>query len=177
MSSRSALLGGAAAGGVGIALRVVGLWSDFWLDEVWTWRLAARVGSVLDVFTGIHHSNNHHLNTLIFYWIGDTPEWWLYRLPALVCGSASVALAAAVAWRRGRLEAVLAAWLTAGCFALVHFSSEARGSGPTVTFALAALWLLERDLRPSEIHGAEKNSTRLKNKKKFSCLNKAFSRQ
>ena len=146
MSSRSALLGVAAAVGVGIALRVVGLWSDFWLDEVWTWRLAARVGSVLDVFTRIHHSNNHHLNTLIFYWIGDTSEWWLYRLPALACGSASVAFAAAVAWRRGRLEAVLAAWLTAGCFALIHFSSEARGSGPAVAFALAALWLLEHDL-------------------------------
>lgn len=146
MTRRSALVGVALACFVGVALRIVGLWSDFWLDEVWTWRLAARVGSAFDVFTRIHHSNNHHLNTLFFYWIGDTPNWWLYRLPALGLGSASVALAAAVAWRHGRLEAVLAAWLTAGCFALVHFSSEARGSGPTVAFALAALWLLERDI-------------------------------
>ncbi|MDP7298828.1 MAG: hypothetical protein QF642_05650, partial [Myxococcota bacterium] len=146
MSPRTAWLAILGAVGVGIALRVVGLSSDFWLDEIWTWRIATRVDSVLDVFTRIHHSNNHHLNTLPFYWIGDTPDWWLYRLPALGLGSASVALAAAVAWRRGRLEAVLAAWLTAGCFALIHFSSEARGSGPTVAFALASLWLLERDL-------------------------------
>ena len=146
MSPRTAWLAILGAVGVGIALRVVGLSSDFWLDEIWTWRIATRVDSVLDVFTRIHHSNNHHLNTLTFYWIGDTPDWWLYRLPALGLGSASVALAAAVAWRRGHLEAVLASWLTAGSFALVHFSSEARGSGPTVAFALAGLWLLERDL-------------------------------
>lgn len=146
MSTRTAWLGILAAVIAGVALRVLGLWSDFWLDEVWTWRLASRVDSALDVFTNIHHSNNHHLNTLTFYWIGTTPNWWLYRLPALALGSATVALAAAVTWRRGRLEALLAAWLTAGSFALVHFSSEARGTGPTVAFALAGLWLLERDL-------------------------------
>ncbi|MEE2678438.1 MAG: hypothetical protein VX546_07685 [Myxococcota bacterium] len=146
MSRRAAFAWIAAACGIGFALRGLGLGTDFWLDEVWTWRIAAGVRSVPDVFTAIHHSNNHHLNTLFFYWIGDTPHAWIYRLPALTLGTASIGLGAAVAWRRGRLEAVLAAWLLAGSFALVHFSSEARGSGPAVAFALAGLWWLERDL-------------------------------
>lgn len=146
MSRRATGLAVLAALGVGFALRLPGLWTDFWLDEIWTWHLARGLHSALDVFTGIHHSNNHHLNTLLFYWIGEPAHWAVYRVPALLLGTASIALAAAVAAPRGRLEAVLAAWLTAGCFALIHFSSEARGSGPTVAFALGALWLLERDL-------------------------------
>lgn len=155
MSRRAAFAWIAAACAVGIGLRGVGLATDFWLDEIWTWRIAARVGSSLDVFTAIHHSNNHHLNTLFFYWIGDTPHTWIYRLPALILGTASIGLGAAVAWRRGHLEAVLAAWLLAGSFALVHFSSEARGSGPTVAFAFAGLWWLERDLeRPRSSNAA-----------------------
>jgi hypothetical protein len=145
-SQRSALLAVLAATLLGFALRVPGLWSDFWLDEIWTWNLAASLDSAGQVFSAIHHSNNHHLNTLIVYWLGEREHWAVYRVVALLAGSACVPLAAAVLWRRGKLAAVLAAWLTAGCFALVHFSSEARGSGPTVACALAALWLFERDL-------------------------------
>lgn len=131
---------------VGALLRAIPCWNDFWLDEVWTYLLAQRLHSPLDVFTAIHHSNNHHLNTLLVYWTGEARHWSVYRLPSLLTGIGSIALAAGFAWRRGRLEAVLAAALVAGCFALIHFSSEARGSGLAVFFALAALWLLELDL-------------------------------
>jgi hypothetical protein len=135
----------AAAVVVGGALRAVGLWSDFWLDEVWTWLEAQRLESPLEVFTKLHHSNNHHLNTLWIFALGDAPVP-AYRLLAWLTGTASIALAAGVAARRGRLEAALAAALVALSFPLIHFSSEARGSGPVVAFALAAVWLLESDL-------------------------------
>jgi hypothetical protein len=131
-----------AAGG---ALRAAGCFGDFWLDEVWTWLEAQRIESPLQVFTAIHHSNNHHLNTLWVFALGDAPVP-AYRLLAWLTGTASIALAAGVAFRRGALEAVLAAWLVAVSFPLIHFSSEARGSGPVVACALAALWLLESDL-------------------------------
>ena len=136
----------AAALGLGAVLRAIPCWNDFWLDEIWTYFSVRNLTSPLAVFSAIHHSNNHHLNTLIFYWIGDTPHWAAYRIPSLVSGTASVALAAGFAARRGRLEAVLAAVLTAFCFALIHFSSEARGYAPMVCFALLALWTLELDL-------------------------------
>lgn len=101
--------------------------------------------SPLGVFTQLHDSNNHYLQSIWLYALGDAPAW-LLRLPAFVAGNASIALCAVLGWRRGRLEALLAAWLCALCFALVHFSSEARGYAGVVFFALAAQWALESDL-------------------------------
>jgi hypothetical protein len=130
----------------GTAVRAVSCWSDFWLDEIWTWYDAQGLRSALGVFTEIHHSNNHHLNTLLFYWFGDQREWAVYRLPSLLAGAASIALSAALAGRRGRLEAALAAALAAGSFPLVHYSSEARGYALVVCFALASILALLRYL-------------------------------
>ena len=127
-------------------LRAVPCWSEFWLDEIWSWWTARGLASAPDVFRAVHHSNNHHLMTLWIYALGERDGWVLYRLPAWIAGVASVALGAALAWRRDRLEACLAALLLGSCFALVHFSSEARGYAPAVAASLAALWLLERDL-------------------------------
>jgi len=84
----------AAAVALGAVLRAIPCWNDFWLDEIWTYFSVQSLTSPLAVFSAIHHSNNHHLNTLIFYWIGDTPHWAAYRIPSLVSGTATVALAA-----------------------------------------------------------------------------------
>ena len=130
----------------GTVVRAIPCWSDFWLDEIWTWYDARELRSALGVFTGIHHSNNHHLNTLLFYWIGDQREWAIYRLPSLLAGAASIALAAALAGRRGSLEALLAAALSAASFPLIHYASEARGYALAVFFALVALLALRRFL-------------------------------
>lgn len=130
----------------GTVVRALSCWNDFWLDEIWTWADARRLDSALGVFTQIHHSNNHHLNTLFFYWLGDQREWALYRLPALFAGSGTLVLAALLGARRGRLEAVLAAGICAASFPLVHYSSEARGYSLAVFFALAALLSLLRFL-------------------------------
>jgi hypothetical protein len=100
--------------------------------------------SPLGVFTQLHDSNNHYLQSLWLYAVGDAPAW-LLRLPSFLAGSATIAVAAALGWRRGRLEALLAAWLCALSFALVHFSSEARGYAGVVFFALCAQWILEAD--------------------------------
>ena len=54
-----------------LALRVPGLFTDLWLDEIWTLDIVRRMDSAFDVFRTVRHSNNHHFNTLIRYWIGD----------------------------------------------------------------------------------------------------------
>jgi hypothetical protein len=154
MSDRSAFWLCALAVAAGAALRAPGMASDFWLDEVWTWWKSQRLAGPLGVFTALHDSNNHHLNTLWVYALGQGAPVWLYRLPAWLAGTASVALGARLAWRRGRLEAVLAAWLLAGSFALVHFSSEARGYAPVVACALAAQWALESTLARPRVRSA-----------------------
>ena len=145
LSPRAALVGCGLALLVGAALRLPGLATDLWLDEIWTFTRVQELTSPQGVFTALHDSNNHHLNSLWFYALGDAPAWAV-RLPAWIAGTASVALAAALGWRRGCLEALLAAWLFALSFAFVHFSSEARGYAAVVAVALAAQWLLETDL-------------------------------
>ena len=132
---------------LGAALRAGGLATDFWLDEVWTWSIARGLTSPLGVFTEVHHSNNHHLLTLWYYALGPDASVLALRLPSWIAGVASILLVAAVARPAGRLEAALAATFAAVCFALVHFSSEARGYALAVAFALAAQLALDRQER------------------------------
>ena len=152
--TRASWAGCAAAVALGGVLRLVSCWNDLWLDEVWSWAAAGRLDSWSGVFTDIHHSNNNHLNTWILYAFGQDAPGFTYRLPAWLAGTASIALAANLAWRRGRLEAVLAAVLFAGCFTLVHFSSEARGYALAVFCALLALRALGADLDDQRRWGA-----------------------
>lgn len=111
-----------------LALRVAGAQGDLWLDEIWS---LAHVdgGSPIDVFTSIHHDNNHHLNSLWLVLVGSHQPPMLYRVPAVAAGTATVLLLASMR-PGGRVAAVLAA---SSSF-LVHYDSEARG------YALAALF-------------------------------------
>ena len=71
---------------VATALRLPGLFTDFWLDEIWTLKIVLGIDSGWDIFSEVRHSNNHHLNTLIFYVLGDLEHWSLYRIHSLLAG-------------------------------------------------------------------------------------------
>ncbi len=146
-SARATLALCAASLAIGALVRLLPCWNAFWLDEIWSWESARALTSPLAVFTEIHHSNNHHLNTLLLWALGDRADWALYRLPSFAAGVGGVALAGWLAAQRGRLEAVFATLLGSACFALIHFSSEARGYSLTVFFALAALVALGKFAR------------------------------
>jgi len=121
----------------GVLARVWGLQTDFWLDEVWSYDLARGLHSPLEVLTSLHHSNNHHLNTLFLYLLGpDLPHWGWYRLLSLAAGIGSVALLTRIAAERGRTEGWIAALLGACSYVLVFHSAEARGYSLVVFFAL-----------------------------------------
>lgn len=145
-SRRTALVACVALVAAGAVVRAVPCGNQFWLDEIWTYALVQRLTSASGVFTQLHHSNSHHLNTLAFYWLGDQSSWAIYRIPSLIAGVGSVVLAIVIAWRRGRGQAVIVAVLFSSCFALIQFSSEARGYAPAVFFSLAAFLCLEADL-------------------------------
>jgi hypothetical protein len=121
-----------------LCLRLPGLFTDFWLDEIWTLEIANQLQSPLDLFTEVRHSNNHHLNTFVYYVLGDRDSWSLYRIHSLLAGVGSVILAWSIALRIGRLEALIAGLLTASSYVLIHFSSEARGYALVIFFALAS---------------------------------------
>ena len=57
----------------GSALRIAAAFDQFWLDEVWSWSLAQRARSWLDVLT-LAHDNNHQLNTLWIHVLGPESD-------------------------------------------------------------------------------------------------------
>lgn len=127
-----------------LLLRLGGTLGDLSLDEIWSLRLAQTIPNPLHVFTALHHGNNHHLNTLLLRALGELDHEWLYRLPAALAGVAAVAVAGAIARRRGRRAALLAMLLVGSSYLLVHYSSEARGYSFAVLFALLSFAALRR---------------------------------
>ncbi|HXK34183.1 MAG TPA: glycosyltransferase family 39 protein [Dehalococcoidia bacterium] len=135
----------------GLGLRLAAASTNLWQDEVWSLWLLGRVTAPADVFTAVHHDNNHPLNSLFLYALGERQSWLLYRLLALASGAGAIVLAGAVARRRGAAEALTAVMLFAASFLMVLYSSEARGYMPAVFAALLAFLAFERDgTRPDD---------------------------
>jgi hypothetical protein len=127
------------------ALRVPGMIHDFWFDEVWSYLLVQEVVTTpLDIVTRLHIDNNHPLNSLFLYALGAQPSWWIYRVPSLAFGVASVAAVSTIMSRRGRAHAIAAAILVGCSFPLITYASEARGYMAMVFFALVAIDAYER---------------------------------
>jgi hypothetical protein len=122
-------------------LRIPGLFTDFWLDEVWALRTVALIDSALDVFTAIHQDINHWLLSLWMYAAGVEHDFWVYRVPSLAAGLAAVAAAGRLA-RLDRSNPAAAMLLTAVSAPLVIYASEARGYSIAASAAVIALLCL-----------------------------------
>lgn len=121
---------------VAVLLRIPGMFSDFWLDEIWSLRLAQTITSPLQVFTEFPGSENQHLNTLLLFLIGEQASWAVYRLPAFVTGIACVLLAGYAFAPARSGERLIATGLVALSYPLVHYATEARGYAPMLMFAV-----------------------------------------
>ena len=146
MSRRRALLGLGAIVLAGAAARVAGLWSDFWLDEIWNLNIARGFG-YLDILLRVPYDANHILNTLVLRLVGERDWWGFYRIHSLAAGLATVWLSWKIARRWGELEAGLAAAIASGSFLLILYSSEARGHPLMLAFALGAFLALDAWLK------------------------------
>ena len=133
---------------IGAVIRFPGLFTDFWLDEIWSFLIARQLHSIGDLLfsEAARIDNNHLLNTWFLYVLGDRPDWWVYRVPALVSGVGSIIAAAHLMSRFGRVEATFATLLVAISFPLVFYSSEARGYAMASFFAIVAFDALLADL-------------------------------
>jgi hypothetical protein len=140
-------------------LRVPGLFTEMWMDEILSVRLTQALRSPLGVFVQLHTDNNHYLNSLWMWSVGVHAPGWLMRLPPLLLGVALVALAYRIALPRGRGVAAVTVALFALSYPLIHYSSEARGYGYLVFFALLAYglfrsWVGERTWRTGAAYAA-----------------------
>ena len=118
---------------------------ELWLDEVWTWDITHKLTWPGGLFYQLQEENNHYVNTLMVWLLRDQPWRW-YRIPAMCCGLATVA----IAWKLGRAHSRfgdqagwLAGTLTATSYLMVHYSSEARGYAYAVFFAALAYQQLQ----------------------------------
>ncbi len=111
----------------GFALRLAAARGDLWLDELWSLALVSELTSPGQVFWAISHDNNHFLNSLWMYWVGQHQASIVYRLPSVVFGTLTILAGARLGWRTSQATAVAAALITACSYALVDYGSEARG--------------------------------------------------
>ncbi len=132
-----------------LALRLPGLWTDFWLDEIWALRNVGTLNSALGVFTSIHHDSNHWLVSLWMYVVGQDAAFWLYRLPSLLAGLATVIVAGRLADAE-RAGSSLVMLLVAVSFPLGFYATEARGYAVAASAGLAAFLCLLRWLETRE---------------------------
>jgi hypothetical protein len=120
--------------------------SGLWLDEIWSLQLATDLSSPFDVL-GIRQDNNHPLNTLVLSLLASKrgPESFLaFRMPAVVAGVATAAVAGWIAWRRDGRAALVAMGLVGASSLMVHYSSEARGYAFAMFFATTSLLAVDR---------------------------------
>src|SRR5205085_12217207 len=80
--------------------------------------------------------NNHPLNTIWLYLVGERRHWEVYRIPAMLSGTVAVAVIAMLLRRDGKAASIIGAVLAGSSYFLVHYGSEARGYAPAMMFAL-----------------------------------------
>lgn len=116
-------------------------------DEVWSMELAMRIKHPLDVFTTIHHDNNHYLNTLYLLLVGPAQPFWMYHIPSVIAGSLLIILVSLWAWRRNKTQGLIVALLLSNSYIFIRYSVEARGFMPMMLFGFLSFLSLDRFLR------------------------------
>ncbi|MEO6222678.1 MAG: glycosyltransferase family 39 protein [Vicinamibacterales bacterium] len=132
-----------------LVLRVIGLNSGLWYDEIITVIESVR-SPLYEIVTEFPGNNQHvlfsvlaHLSTSMF---GE--HAWSVRLPSLVFGVAAVPVLYLFARQFvTRLEALLACVLLTTAYHHVWFSQNARGYSALACLTLLSSWLLMRGLR------------------------------
>ena len=128
---------------VAIALRIPGLNSCMWLDEVLTMVRFARPPA-FQIFTSFPDQNQHMLYSLLAHasmrLFGE--QVWALRLPSVLFGAGSI-WALFLLGRRliGEKQALLACGLMTVSYHHIWFSENARGYMGLLFFTLLATWL------------------------------------
>jgi len=117
--------------------------NDLWMDEIWSVELVRELHSVLSVFTQTHHDNNHYLNSLFIYFLGQHGDWPGYRILSELTGIGTMALAWFIGARRDKWSAFFSMFLVSFSYVSILYSSEARGYAPLVFFCFLCFLILQ----------------------------------
>lgn len=116
---------------------------DLWMDEIWSLSFAEAAQTPWDIVVRFPHDNNHVLNTLYLYLVGQRDALYLYRMLAVASGAGSLVLLIRIAAAWGFLESAFILVLAGSSCPLILYFSEARGYAPALFFSLLALHVLQ----------------------------------
>jgi len=125
-----------------VLVRVTAAFNDLWMDEIWSLELVRELHSALGVFTQTHHDNNHYLNSLFIYFLGQHGNWPGYRILAEVAGFGTIVLAWLIGARQDKGTAFFSMLLASFSYVLILYSSEARGYAPLIFFCFLCFLIL-----------------------------------
>jgi mannosyltransferase len=148
-SARAAWVWVAALTAIGAGLRIWGLNSELWWDEIYTVVETIRP-SFVRIFTYFPGDNQHPLYSLLAHGsiglFGEHP--WSARLPAALFGVASIpALYLLASLVTTRMEGILASAFLTVSYHHVWFSQNARGYSALAFWAILSTYLVLRALR------------------------------
>jgi hypothetical protein len=112
------------------------------MDEIWSLELVRELRTALGVFTQTHHDNNHYLNSLFIYFLGQRGNWPGYRILSELAGVATIVLAWFIGARRDKSTAFFCTLLISFSYVLVLYSSEARGYASLIFFCYLSFLIL-----------------------------------
>lgn len=128
---------------VAVLLRARSAMNDLGMDEIWSVELVRELHSPLEVFNKTHHDNNHYLNSLFIYFLGQRGNWPGYRIPAVAAGLGAIILAWLIGRHRDRTTAFFSMFLVSFSYVMILYSSEARGYAPLIFFCFLCFLVLE----------------------------------
>lgn len=132
-------------------IRIRGAWNDLTLDEIMSLNGVAGLSSAFDIFTKLHIDNNHYLNSLWLYFAGPRGDWDGYRIPSILAGIGTVAVAWLIGRRRSPANAWIAMFLTGFSYVLVLYSDQARGYSSMVFFSFFSYYILDNFLKSGSL--------------------------
>ncbi len=112
------------------------------MDEIWSIELVRELHSAFGVFTQTHHDNNHYLNSLFIYVVGQHGNWPGYRILSELAGIGTIVLAWLVGARQDKSTAFFSMLLVSFSYVLILYSSEARGYAPLIFFCFLCFLIL-----------------------------------
>jgi len=136
--------------GVGLVLfcygsyfRFSGLYSDLWLDEIWTITAILKAESLFEFWREIEWDGFFSLSSLYLFLIGEQPEPYRYRLLSFLAGILGMILVLALHTERGRrIQGIFLLGFLSSSYLYVLYDSEARGYAPMLALGLASFYII-----------------------------------
>lgn len=125
---------------ISAVLRYVPLFTEYWLDEIWSIDHVLKLNSFQEIFTNLYTDNNHLLNSLYIYFCKD--NYLSYRFLSFIFGVLSLYAVFLIEKEKTLFQLFSSLTLFSFSYMLILYSSEARGYSGVVCACLFSWYFL-----------------------------------